>query len=67
MGGMPARYELTPKSHHDHLTCTQCGTIIEFENRDIEQLQILVARNNGFQLTGHVLELYGICPGCQKK
>lgn len=64
MGGMPARYELTPRSHHDHLTCTQCGKIVEFENRDIEQLQGLVARNNGFKLTGHVLELYGICPDC---
>jgi Fur family ferric uptake transcriptional regulator len=67
MGGLPARYELTPRSHHDHLTCSECGKIVEFENRDIEQLQHLVARNNGFQLTGHVLELYGICPECQVK
>ena len=65
MGGLPARYEITPRAHHDHLTCTECGKIIEFENRDIEQLQVLVARNNGFHLTGHVLELYGICPDCQ--
>ena len=67
MGGLPARYELTPHSHHDHLTCTVCGKIIEFENRDIEELQNLVAKNNGFQLTGHVLELYGTCPDCQLK
>lgn len=65
MGGLPARYELTPKSHHDHLTCSECGKIVEFENRDIEALQLLVAKNNGFQLTGHILELYGICPDCQ--
>lgn len=65
MGSLPARYELTPKAHHDHLTCSKCGKIVEFENRDIEDLQILVAKNNGFQLTGHVLELYGICPDCQ--
>lgn len=67
MGKLPARYELTPKAHHDHLTCVRCHRIVEFENPDIEELQILVARNNGFQLTGHVLELYGICPNCQKK
>jgi len=66
MGGLPARYELTPRSHHDHLTCMECGTIVEFQNPDIEALQELVARNNGFQLTGHVLELYGLCPSCQK-
>ncbi len=67
MGGLPARYELTPRAHHDHLACTSCGRIVEFENRDIEALQDLVARNNGFLLTGHVLELYGLCPNCQKE
>jgi Fur family ferric uptake transcriptional regulator len=66
MGGLPARYELTPRAHHDHLACTQCGRIVEFANADIEELQRLVARNNGFQLTGHVLELYGLCPSCQE-
>lgn len=66
MGGLPARYELTPRHHHDHLTCTVCGKIIEFENPEIERLQERVARDNGFQLTGHVLELYGVCsdPNC---
>lgn len=65
MGGLPARYELTPRSHHDHLTCLHCGKIVEFEHKGIEDLQLHVARENGFQLTGHVLELYGICPNCQ--
>jgi Fur family transcriptional regulator, ferric uptake regulator len=65
MGGLPARYELTPKSHHDHLTCVKCGTICEFENKAIETLQEKVAYQFGFVLTHHVLELYGICPSCQ--
>jgi Fur family ferric uptake transcriptional regulator len=65
MGGLPARYELTPKAHHDHLTCTICGKICEFENKSIESLQIKVAEQFGFILTHHVLELYGICSACQ--
>ncbi|MAE74472.1 MAG: transcriptional repressor [Bdellovibrionaceae bacterium] len=65
MGGMPARYELTPKHHHDHLTCISCGKIVEFENQDIERLQESVSRENGFKLTHHVLELYGYCSDCQ--
>lgn len=65
MGGMPARYELTPRKHHDHMTCTQCGRIVEFENKNIESLQEKVASQYGFQLTHHVLELYGVCPTCQ--
>lgn len=64
MGGLPARYELTPYRHHDHITCTACGKIVEFENHDIEKLQMQEATKNGFQMTGHVLELYGICSQC---
>lgn len=66
MGGLPARYELTPQSHHDHLTCVNCGKIVEFEHKQIEDLQFMVARDHGFVLTGHVLELYGLCPDCQE-
>ena len=64
MGGMSARYELTPQEHHDHLTCVKCGKICEFENPEIERLQEEVARFYGFKLTHHVLELYGVCSDC---
>jgi Fur family ferric uptake transcriptional regulator len=64
MGGMPARYEWAGKRHHDHLTCSQCSKIVEFENTEIEHLQEKVAKEFGFVLTGHLLELYGICPSC---
>ncbi len=66
MGGLPARYELKSSQHHDHLTCVNCGKIVEFENLEIEALQQKVAVDHGFKLTNHVLELYGECqqPGC---
>ncbi len=67
MGGMPARYEWAAKDHHDHLTCTKCGSIVEFENQKIEELQEYVAQRHGFQLTHHVLELYGVCGECLKR
>jgi Fur family transcriptional regulator, ferric uptake regulator len=66
MGGQASRYELTTKEHHDHLTCTSCGHISEFENEKIEKLQQQVATQFGFKLTGHILELYGLCQNCQK-
>jgi Fur family ferric uptake transcriptional regulator len=65
MGGLPARYELTPRRHHDHLTCVQCGQIVEFESPQIETLQEQVAKEHNFRLTHHVLELYGVCPRCE--
>ncbi len=67
MGGLPARYELTPRRHHDHLTCVECGQIVEFESPQIEVLQEGVAKEHNFRLTHHVLELYGECPRCQTK
>ncbi len=67
MGGLPARYELTTSQrHHDHMTCVQCGKICEFENQEIERLQERVAKQLGFVLQNHVLELFGTCPACQK-
>lgn len=67
MGGQSSRYELKTQHHHDHLTCTGCGRICEFENNKIEKLQMQVAEHFGFVLTSHILELYGLCPACQTK
>jgi len=62
-----ARYELTYNvNHHDHLVCTQCKKIIEFENMDIEKLQEKVAKAHRFTIYSHKLELYGLCSDCAK-
>lgn len=60
------RYEYNASDgHHDHLICTRCGRILEFENERIEQLQQDVARKNRFKVQSHKLELYGLCSDCQ--
>jgi Fur family ferric uptake transcriptional regulator len=53
------------KTHHDHLICTVCGTIVEFANDEIERLQALVARRHAFEVESHRLELYGRCGACR--
>lgn len=50
--------------HHDHMICTKCRTIIEFEDRQLEQLQIEIAAAEGFHLLQHKMELYGLCRQC---
>lgn len=55
-----ARYEESPTEHHDHLIDVQSGKVIEFTSREIEALQREIARQFGFKLVGHRLELYGI-------
>jgi len=51
--------------HHDHMICTHCGQITEFENCEIEALQEQVARRLGFTIQYHKLELYGHCRDCR--
>jgi Fur family transcriptional regulator, ferric uptake regulator len=54
-----SRYEIFSNEHHDHLIDTESGEVIEFVNEEIEVLQHKVAKELGYQLTGHRLELYG--------
>jgi len=50
--------------HHDHMICTKCRKILEFEEELIEQLQIKIAATHGFHMLQHKLEIYGICNSC---
>jgi Fur family transcriptional regulator, ferric uptake regulator len=63
--GRRARYEPAGHGHHDHLINVKTGEVIEFRNEQIEKLQETVARELGFRLIGHRLELFGtpIKPG----
>ena len=54
-----SRYEIYSNDHHDHLIDTNSGEVIEFVNDQIEELQHKVAKELGYELTGHRLELYG--------
>lgn len=63
--GDGARYERAfEREHHDHLICTTCGRVIEFQFEAIELLQRDIAQRFGFRLTGHVHELLGTCRSC---
>ena len=65
-GDGQTRYEAAVgKDRHDHLICTKCSTIVEFENDRIEALQSAVAKKHGFVVTSHKMELYGLCRACQ--
>lgn len=55
-----SRYEEASDEHHDHLINLRTGEVIEFTNEQIEKLQETIARELGFQLVDHRLELYGL-------
>ena len=56
--GGKARYEQINESHHDHLIDIKTGEILEFVDKDIEELQKKVAEKLGYKLVDHKLELY---------
>jgi Fur family ferric uptake transcriptional regulator len=60
-----ARYESQSDEHHDHLIDLRSGKVIEFSNAEIERLQEVIARDFGYQLVDHRLELY--CIPLEKK
>jgi Fur family ferric uptake transcriptional regulator len=55
-----ARYEEATDSHHDHLIDMQSGKVFEFNDPDVEALQIRIAKKLGYKLVGHRMELYGV-------
>ena len=59
------RYEIEHE-HHDHLVCTKCGKIIEFECQMIETTQMEIAARYGFRVLRHRHELYGHCADCRE-
>ena len=58
-----ARYEEADEQHHDHLIDIKTGEVIEFQNPRIEALQEEIAKELGYSLVGHRLELFGTRTG----
>jgi len=62
-----SRYEEMPSDHHDHLIDLQSGHVVEFRNEQIEKLQEMIARELGYDLVGHRLELYAVPRGGKRR
>jgi Fur family transcriptional regulator, ferric uptake regulator len=62
----PDRYEHRHLGeHHDHLICTACGSITEFEHIPLEALKERAAAEHGFHHLSHRLQIYGLCEKCR--
>ncbi len=56
-----AVFELNEGKHHDHLVCLQCGRVEEFYDAEIEKRQMKVAKDHGFSIHEHSLQIYADC------
>ena len=52
-----ARYEIN--DDHNHLIDINSGEIVEFVDKEIEEIQKRIAKKLGYKLVDHKLELYG--------
>jgi len=62
------RYEhrLSRQPEHEHLICTECGDVLEFRSREINQIESRIKEQYGFRPVRHKLEIYGLCRSCQE-
>jgi Fur family peroxide stress response transcriptional regulator len=61
------RYDGNKPYPHPHLICIKCKNIIDPDINTLESLPSVVAEKYGYQILGHRLDFYGICPECQAK
>ena len=61
------RYEhrFTAQPVHEHLICTNCGKVVEFQSPEVLRAQDCISLLYGFRPHRHRLEIYGICSDCQ--
>ncbi|MGC9397521.1 MAG: Fur family transcriptional regulator [Anaerolineae bacterium] len=60
------RYDGRDPRPHPHVICVRCRKIIDFEIPGLSDLAQKVVAATGFQVTGHRLDFFGVCPDCQR-
>ncbi len=56
-----------PSGHHHHLICSDCGTVIDFTDCDLGELERRLSKETSFKINGHLLEFLGQCRNCCKE
>jgi Fur family transcriptional regulator, ferric uptake regulator len=66
------RFELSEalSGHHHHVVCTTCGTVEDLHaspklERALAEASALAAQEQGYEVTDHRLDLYGLCSSCR--
>jgi len=64
-GSAAAHYILMDDGHHHHLVCSRCHKVIEFKQCVLREIEQAVSKHYEFEIQGHLLELFGLCPDCR--
>ncbi|MCD2257247.1 Fur family transcriptional regulator [Agrilactobacillus fermenti] len=63
-GDSSSRFDFAETKHY-HAVCERCGRIVDVFFPDFDQVDTVAENLTGFQVNGHRLEVYGLCPQCQ--
>ncbi|MBO8164660.1 MAG: peroxide-responsive transcriptional repressor PerR [Brevibacillus sp.] len=66
-GDASSRFDANTAEEHYHIICSECGDIRDFHYPYLHHIEKDASKAAGFKVTGHRMEIYGICPECQSK
>jgi Fur family transcriptional regulator, ferric uptake regulator len=52
--------------HHHHIRCQSCGNVGDVEIPPLDLAALECKNAGGYEVQGHNLEFFGICPQCQQ-
>ena len=66
MDGGKAMYEMVSGVHHHNLICIKCHKMMSFGDCPLGDFEKNLEDTTGFHISGHKMEIYGICPECRR-
>ena len=60
-----ALYRACSNDHHHHLVCTGCNRTTEISAPEVEVWTEKIAREQGYVISGHTIEVFGLCKNCR--
>ncbi len=54
-----------PTEHHHHVVCSGCTKVVDFGDCGLSDLEQRLHDDTGFDISGHLLEFYGLCRECR--
>jgi len=66
-GGSCRSYTISAVGHHHHLICSNWGTVVDFPEFELGEMEQNLARETGFRIDDDLLEFMGLCQACQNE
>jgi len=67
LGDGSVAYRVSHAAHHHHLVCVSCGATEDVALVDVEDVIGKVRDATDYDIVGHRIEVYGICPDCRSR